>query len=68
MIGRVDSSVIETMTTKTMTTLIEDGSKVCLASGPPGMSGGVMTLVQESEIWPSVERYWLRGISEITVR
>ena len=29
--------------TKTMTTLIEDGSNMCWASGPAGTSGGVMT-------------------------
>ena len=33
-----------TTTTMTMTTLIEDGSNTCYASGPTGMSGGVMTL------------------------
>ena len=31
------------MMTITVTTLIEDGSNVCQASGPAGMSDGVMT-------------------------
>ena len=44
----------------TMTTLIEDGSNMCWASGPAGMGDGVMTPRKASETWIGVERSWLR--------
>ena len=46
--------------TMTMTTLIEDGANMCWASGPAGMSDGVMTPRKASETWIGVERSWLR--------
>ena len=52
-----------------MTTLIEDDSNVCWASGPAGMSDGVMTTRKKtSEIWLNFEHYWLMGISRNTAR
>ena len=54
--------------TMTMTTLIEDGSIMSCASGPAGMSDGVMNPRKKSEVWLNVERYWLMGIYGNTVR
>ena len=54
--------------TMTMTTLFEDGSNMCLASGPAGMSDGVVTPRKASETWIGVERSWLGEGSGNTVR
>ena len=47
--------------TMTTTKLIEDGSNMCWAYGPAGMSDGVMTPRKKTlGVWLSVERGWLR--------
>ena len=48
--------------TMTMTTVIEDVSKICQSSGPLGVSDGVMTREETSEIRSSDERYWLNSL------
>ena len=55
---RICSPGLLTMTV-TMSTLIDDRSHTCLASGPAGMSDGVMTPQKKtSEVWLNVERHW----------
>ena len=51
-LGAMQPTQVLCMTmTKTMTTLIEDVSSNCWASGPVGMSDGVVTIGRTSEIW-----------------
>ena len=62
-----DIDILKMTMTMTMTTLIEDGSNKSWASGPVGMSDGVMTPSKKSDIRLKDERCWLQGISKDTV-
>ena len=54
--------------TMTMTTLMEDVSNMCWASGTASKSDGVMTLENTADIWIGVERCWPKQVSGCSVR